>query len=666
MPRIIFCNWKQRDKIASRLSFFLCFFLACLQIACSQTAYLTKKTAEGKAKRLYERGYEYNKNGLWEKAIKDYTAAIEQAPNFIDAHYQLAAIYYNQKRYQEASKGLKKVIEIDSLYKPQAYYYLGFISWQKDKFEKAAHYFDKFLNSKSKSTALRSKAESYLKNCHFAATALKNPVPFDPRPLSSIINTPYPEYLPSITAEGNTLVFTRRVRGQEDVFFSKKEQNEWQMPLPLEGINTPDNEGSQYISADGSLLVFVKCSDRSGYGSCDLYFSEKKGDSWTKPQNMGQPINTRAWESQPSLSADGRTLYFASSRKGSLGGRDIWRSQRNEAGEWSNPVNLGRRINTLADDEAPFFHPDNQSLYFMSKGHPGMGGYDLFLSKKEASGRWGIPQNLGYPINTKGNEGALFITLDGMTAYFAKDHLPEAATEKINSRKQPDIYAFELPEKWRPNPVTYAKAKVKDALSLKNIVAAKVEVIDLVSGEIFTTAKTDSHGNFLTCLPMGGNYALNIHKEKYFFHSENFELLEKSSLRAPFLLEIALQPIPDSDKPFAIKTQPIILKNVFFESGSAELKAVSLSELDRLKELLVENPNLNIQINGHTDSIGSESDNLQLSENRAEAVKNYLVEQGIHPSRLQHKGFGESQPIDTNETETGRKNNRRTTFVLID
>ena len=655
-------------KKYNRIFTFLVFALLTLNGYTTQVigqTYVTKKNAKGKVQKVFYRANQYKNNKLFDKAIKDFETVIKLEPNFIDAHYQLASIYFNKKNYPLAKQGLTKVLSIDPNYKTATYFYLGLAHWETDDYENAAKNFEYFLQSDNKSKRLRAKAETYFKNSQFAAGAVKNPVPFNPKPLAKTVNTLSPEYLPSITAEEDQLVFTRRIRGDEDVFISKKRDGEWLEPTPLSGINTPENEGSQYISADGTLIVFVRCSDRQGYGGCDLYFSEKKGEVWTKPKNMGQPINTRGWESQPSLSADGNTLYYASSRKGTLGGRDIWRSQRNENGEWSNPVNLGSKINTSGDDESPFFHPDGKTLYFMSTGHEGMGGYDLFVARRTADSGWNTPKNLGYPINTKGNEGALFITLDGTTAYFTKDNLPEDDIEKLTSKRQPDIFTFEMPKALRPTPVTYVKATVKDAVTTKKLANAKIEVIDLMTNEVFSTSKTDAYGSFLTCLPMGGNYALNVNKELYFFHSENFELLETSSLQAPYLLKIKLQPIPEEvTSETVVKTEPIILKNVFFESGSAELKTTSLTELNYLKELLENNSNLTIQINGHTDNVGSESDNLALSQNRAKAVQDHLIQAGITPARLGYKGFGESQPIDTNDTEAGRKNNRRTEFII--
>jgi len=362
-------------------------------------------------------------------------------------------------------------------------------------------------------------------------------------------------------------------------------------------------------------------------------------------------------------------LYFSSNREGGKGGRDIWLTYRRASGRWAKPINLGTNVNTTADDESPFYHPDGNTLYFMSTGHPGMGGYDLFLSRRTADGNWGTAENLGYPINTKGNEGALFVTLDGRTAFFTNDglKLDAAAKDLRNAKNQPDLFTFDLPPAARANPVTYLKATVKDASTQKRLPEATIELIELATGTILSTSTTDTKGNFLTCIPLGKDYALNVNKTNYLFHSENFALSETATQEEPYLLKINLQAIPEKEVVVTDieKPKPIILKNVFFESGAATLKSTSLVELNRLHSLLVENPNLNIQINGHTDNVGTDSDNLRLSTNRAKAVQDYLIEKGIAPNRLKYKGFGENQPIDTNDTATGKRNNRRTEFVLF-
>ncbi len=645
---------------------YILLFFAFTQQACSQT-YATKKTADGKAKRMYDRAMQYRKNRQFDKAKKDLEAAIKANPNFIDAYLQLANFQLGEQQWQQAGKNLEKAISLDATYEPKSYYYLGIANWEQDQYDQAASNFSSFLKTySSEKGKLRGKAQMYLRNSKFAAVAIKNPVPFDPKPLSASINTENPEYLPSITADGNTLIFTRNQQRQEDVYRSVFKEGQWQTAQPLQNINTDENEGSAYISANGQYIVFNRRAE-DGFGNHDLYFSKKQGNTWSTPVNMGPLVNTKYWEAQPSLSADGQLLYFTSNRPGGLGGYDIWLTYRRSNGEWAKPINLGKEINTELDDETPFYHPDGQTLYFMSKGHAGMGDYDLHVSRRTKEGSWGTPTNLGYPINTKAREGALFITLDGKTAYFTKGTLTADGRTDMAGQpiKQPDIYSFELPLAARANPVTYVQATVKDATTQKVLPDATIELIELNTNTVISTSTTDQAGIFLTTLPLGNDYALNVNKTAYLFHSENFSLSEKATLDKPYQLSIDLYPIPkETVASVPEKAKPIILKNVFFESGSAALKSTSIAELTRLKELLEENPTLNIQINGHTDNVGSDADNLNLSDNRAKAVQDYLIKNGIATDRLRYKGYGENQPIDTNDTEEGRRNNRRTEFVV--
>ncbi|RMG80519.1 MAG: flagellar motor protein MotB, partial [Bacteroidetes bacterium] len=426
---------------------------------------------------------------------------------------------------------------------------------------------------------------------------------------------------------------------------------------------TENSEGAHTISADGHLLIFTACNRKSGFGSCDLFYSEYDCGEWSPVQVIPPPVSTGAWESQPSLSADGKKLYFASNRPGGIGEKDLWVAERQADGSWGTPQNLGAGINTPKDEKAPFIHPDGQTLYFLSSGHPGLGFEDLFICRKQSDGSWGTPQNFGYPINTENSEGPIFVSLDGKQAYFSSNR-----TDFEEAYGKMDIYTFELPPHLRPQPVTYVKATVRDEKDNRPLIA-QVEFVDLMTGESYVQNQTDCDGVFLVTLPSGKNYMLNINRDGYFFYSDHFELSAGGSFDDPFLLDVRLRPIPSqnasTDLADAAPGAPIILKNVFFETGSAELKPESLIELNRLKALLEAHPELKIQINGHTDHVGTEEDNLKLSNDRAKAVYDYLVQNGIHPERLRYKGFGESRPIDTNDTEAGRRNNRRTEFEVI-
>jgi outer membrane protein OmpA-like peptidoglycan-associated protein/Tol biopolymer transport system component len=628
----------------------------------AQDGYKTAKTLSAKLKKSYDNALLFNRQEQFDKALRELDRVLSAEPRFIDGLILRASIHHERGRHAEAMEGYQAALRLDAAYEPRVWYQLGLAAWDSDDFDAAAEDLEKFLATKPRNVALRERAEGHYANARFAAQAVKHPVPFEPRNLGPNINTPGSEYLPSLTADEQFLIFTRVVEGQEDFYISEKVNGQWQPAQPLDDINTPLNEGAQSISADGKKLVFTACNRRDGLGSCDLYFSEWRDGRWTPPANMGAPVNTSAWESQPSLSADGHTLYFASNRPGGLGGNDIWVTRRQADGKWSVPRNLGAPLNTKEHDEAPFIHPDGRTLYFMSKGHPGMGGYDLYYSRYDAEGEWTEPVNLGYPINTKANEGALVVSLDGRTAYFASDRLGDNLSAA--ARRSTDIYAFHLHQAARPSPVTYVKAIVRDAESGDNL-RAQVEFFDLAKSQSHTLASTGADGAFLVVLPLGADYALNVSKERYLFHSENFALSGQNTLTDPFVLEIALRPLPQTAPREAEEEKPVVLRNVFFATGSAILRPESRLELDRLKQLLLDNPTLRIQINGHTDNVGAEQDNQILSENRAKAVYEYLLGAGIADERLRYKGYGKNRPIDSNDTEEGRQRNRRTEFVVI-
>ncbi len=650
--------------------FLICFFVGNAIVLPAQD-YTTKKTVKGKLKKIWDKGMQYNLKGEDIKAIKEFEKALQIDDRFIDAQLQWAALNYELKRYDLGEIGFEKVLAIDPNYNKKVFYTLGLAEMRQEKYSEAAEHFKAYMESGAKNKTLLAKSERLYKNCKFIGEALKNPVPFDPKSLGENINTKNSEYLPSLTADGETLVYTVRERNDEDFYISIKKDGQWQVGKPIHEINTNMNEGAQSISADGKMIFFTDCGGRRGYGSCDLFFSEVRDGRWTPAENVGRPVNGKSWDAQPSISSDKNALYFCSNRSGGKGESDIWVSYRESNGKWGEPVNLGEKINTPGKEQSPFIHPDGQTLYFMSNGHPGMGGYDLYFSRKQKDGSWGEPQNMGYPINTKNNEGALIISLDGKTAYFASDRKlgtkdGDATFGDPLKNTDTDLYQFELYEAARPQAVTYVQAKVYDT-ETKATLSASVEFIEIESGEVFAKSFTDYEGEFLICLPLGKDYALNVSKQKYLFHSEHFALSEDMSLDKPFLLEIGLQPIREmvSENEPEKSSKPVILKNVFFETAKADLRPESLIELEKLRKLLEENPQLRIQLNGHTDNVGAEEDNLNLSEARAKAVHDYLVEKGIKPTRLQSKGFGETKPIDTNDTKEGRQNNRRTEFVVL-
>ena len=640
--------------------------LFCCELTVFAQNYTIRKTATGKALKAYSEGTKLRIQEDTEGALKEFTNALKADATFIDAQIQQGAMYYKLVKLPEAEAAFEKVLAIDPNFEPEVLFSLANIEVRQDKYLEAAEHYEAYIQSAKADDRNKIIAAKAARDARFAIVAMKNPVPFEPKTLGDKVNAPqYSEYLPTLTADGETMIFTRLLGRQEDFFSSQKVDGEWTLAKPVEELNTENNEGAQTISADGKLLMFAAKDRPDGFGSFDIYYSKRQKDAWT-PAKGFPAINTEWWESQPSISADGRTIYFASNRPGGLGGIDIW-YVRFESGKWQPAKNMGAPINTRWDDQTPFIHQDGTTLYFTSEGHPGMGGKDLFLSRMDSTGNFGEPQNLGYPINTKDNEGTIVVSLDGKTAYFGRGNGDE---------KKYDLFQFALHEKARPQPVTYIRATVRDAASKDMIQGALLDFVDLSAQKSVNISKTDENGAFLVCLPFGKNYALNVSKAGYAFSSENFNLTETATFDKPFTLEIFMQKVSDvAEKPnnteggittpSKIEDKPIILKNVFFETKKADLLRESLVELNKLKLLLQENPTMRIEIRGHTDNVGSDADNQVLSEKRAKSVRDYLATNGIATDRLAYKGLGKTQPIDTNDTEGGRAANRRTEFVIL-
>jgi len=643
------------------------FLVCCFSFSCgvsSKKAGGTHTGTSSKAVKLYNAGKLESAKGRYEDAIRYLDKAIKMDPNYKDALIIRGDAYIALKNNDKAISDLKKVVELDPGYKPKVLYSLGRIEHDEAQYENSAKHLEAFLKYPITSERLERAAKDYLANSRFAAKATSNPVPFDPKSMGPMINSPRSEYLPSITADEETILFTVKLGRQEDFWISKKVNGAWVQAKDLGApINTAENEGAQSLSADGRHLVYTACNRRSDFGSCDLYYAYPRANGqWSIPKNMGAIINTSSWESQPSLSVNGNKLFFASNRRGGEGGKDIWMAEKDENGKWKKPQPLSDIINTRGNEQCPFFHADGRTLYFSSDHHPGMGKADFFKTILQEDGSWSKPINLGYPINTVSNEISLIVGIDGSTAYFASD--------RPGGLGGTDLYSFELYEKIRADKSTYVKCTVIDKKTKKPLMA-NVNMHRINGKQGSYSFKTDDQGAFLVTLPIGTSYALSVDKKDYLFHSENFDLLDvaESSLK-PVELIIELSPIPPQivqpniGAAPVIDTKPIVLKNVFFATGSAELESSSAYELNNLFELLQSYPQMRIQINGHTDNVGDDSSNKTLSERRAQSVLNYLVNKGIDASRLSAKGFGETMPVDDNSTEEGRQNNRRTEFQV--
>ncbi|AMR33378.1 hypothetical protein A0256_19110 [Mucilaginibacter sp. PAMC 26640] len=586
---------------------------------------------------------------LYDDAISELQKAIEADNKFVEAHAVLADVLRLKRRNKEAIAEFLKVIALDPEYTRAVYLKIGDAEIGEAQYEPARQHLEKYITYPNLTPQNEAFARKLLRDCEYAIEALKHPVPFKPVNMGAEINTVADEYLPVATADESTLIFTRKINNNEDFYKSDKLNGKWKNSVYLSDvINTPAyNEGAQSISQDGKYLFFTGCNRPDGLGRCDIYITQKKGNDWGKPFSLSAPLNTSGWEAQPSISADGRTIYFVSNRKGGYGGYDIWKSTLSEKG-WGNPENMGPGINTVYDEQSPFIHPDDSTFYFCSNGWPGMGGKDLFISRLGADGRWKKPENLGSPINSSGDENGLTLTANGAYAFFSSNNLQGFGGY--------DIYTFELPLNLRPNVVAYVKGKVSDAKT-KAPLDADVEIVDLEKNMVvYQDNSSEDSGEFLATLASGKNYGLTISKQGYLFYSDNFSLVGHTPKTA-FNISVDLSAIEVGGK--------VILKNIFFDTNKFDLKMESKSELARLIQFLDMNPKVTIEISGFTDDVGNDQTNQTLSENRAKAVYNYLLEAKIAAARMVYKGYGKNGPIAPNTSDENRAKNRRTEFRII-
>lgn len=597
---------------------------------------------------------------------------IENEDEFAEAYFLMGQIYTEQDNKRKAISALEKGLAINATIFPMGYYMLGESYFSLAEYEKAEQAITTFTRMPKDNPNVHYRAQLILESCVFAKQSMKYPVPFNPINLGTKINTENDEYFPCITADTKTLLFTRLLKDKlafegthEDFYITERTEvknfNEgWGQALPIPSINTLYNEGAPTLSADGQTIVFTACElpgyeygeTRTGLGSCDLFYSFRTKSGWTPSENFGPGINSKNWETQPSLTADGNTLYFVRGKKGKGGkieNQNIYFSYLMDDGYWSEPSEIPGFVNTKGREESVFIHPDGQTMYFSSDGHAGMGGLDIFVSHMQSNGDWGRPENLGYPINTSANENSIQVTAQGDIALMASNR--EGGNGGL------DLYSFELPENVRPRFVNYVEGYVYDS-NTKAPLDGKFQLLNLSTGDVVAEGYSNSsrNGYYLVCLPIGNDYALNVTSENYLFYSSNFSLINSVETE-PYRKDAPLQKMNSG--------ATIVLENIFFKTNSANLESESFIELTKLTELLVKNETLRIRIEGHTDSDGDEAANLKLSQARALSVKTYLESKGIVASRIESEGYGESQPIETNATPEGKAKNRRTVFRVL-
>lgn len=611
-----------------------------------------------KAIALYTEADNYRVRRQYRQAIDLLNQAISRDKNFVEAYYRLGLVYFNMRVYPKAIEQFEKALSLTQELRIQkvVWFDLGEAYLLQGQYDKAASVLKQFVDNEK---ANRNKLDHARRNLENAMYALENQdktAEVRRRPLSDTVNQFVMQYFPVLTADESALIFTRRNghtdRHDEDLVVSyRNEKGQWMPPVSIsKNINSEMNEGTCTISADGRKLIFTSCSGRDNYGSCDLFESVRIGDEWSAPKNLGPGVNTSGWESQPSLSADGRTLYFVSDRRNGMGMRDIWVSTLDENNKWSKAVNLGSPVNTEFDEMSPFIHVNGRTLFYATNALKGFGGYDIFYSENQ-SGTWTAPQNIGAYINNHDDQFSLFITADGAKGYYSHE---ETGADGLAYSK---IYEVRIPRekqvRFRSN---YVKGVVRDS-ETKAPLSAKVELVDLEADKVISQVSSDSvTGEYLMVLTQGSEYGLYVTRPGYLFRSLNFNYSDVEDFE-PVVVDINLDKVREGSM--------VVLNNIFFDVDKAELKDKSTVELEKIVRFMTENPGVRIQISGHTDNTGSADHNRQLSLRRATAVYNYLVKRGIKEGRVKYFGYGADKPIADNATAEGRQLNRRIEFSIV-
>jgi len=657
----------------------------------SKDNFSDRKEQLKEAKENLKRGDELYKQSemLFRNALPFYLKAQEFNPNNSELNFKIGNCLLHSADKSHAWEYIQKAIDLNPDIHPEAEYQLGCAYQLDDQFDKAIQHLNAYRtkNGKKLGDADIAKLNKHIAECNSGKELIKNPKRVFVDLLSGSINSKYPDYVPVISADESVLIITSRREGStgncfdefinepcEDIYISSKINGEWTEIKNIgEPINTDRHDATISLSPDGQSLYIY----RDDKGDGNIYVSNLVGNMWSKPEKLPDPINTKAHEPSITLSYDGKTVYFVSNREDGLGGHDIYYCTKNEKGKWGKAINMGPGINTQYDEDGVFMMPDGKTLYFSSKGHNTMGGYDIFKTVLE-NGIWSTPENIGYPINDADDDVFFVLSASGRRGYYAAAHkggvgekdiymitFLGAEKEPLLSTEDNLLASVTAPVKEtsvkqaveiKGPQITLLKGIITDAFTNKPL-EATIELIDNVKNEVLATFKSNSAtGKYLVSLPSGKNYGISVKADNYLFHSENFDLPANADYQE-VTKDIALKNVSVGTK--------IVLKNIFFDFNKSTLRPESTAELERLIKLLNDVPNMRIEISGHTDNKGSAEYNQKLSESRSKSVVDYLVSKGVNSGRLEFKGYGLTQPIASNDTEEGRQENRRTEFKIL-
>lgn len=622
---------------------------------CALYAQTPLSTKDKKAVAAYTEADNYRVRGQYAHAVELLNKAIARAPAFFEAHFRLGLTYKSMKQFERSNRAFETGMSLtrDARWQRAFIFELGDNLMKQGRYEEALPYLTRYLNEDLTNKPKIEYVQALKRNAEFGLSNKNDAIKFEQKPLSDTVNCFAMQYFPVLTADEQQMIYTRR-RGNrpeddEDLVISTRQAGGWSPPASLSAaINSSGNEGTCTISADGRQLIFTSCAGRKGFGNCDLFETRKVGDEWTLPVNMGAQINSAAWESQPSLSADGRVLYFVSDRKGGLGQRDIYVSYKLDDKRWTKAENLGPAINTPFDEISPFIHVNNKDFFFASTGRAGYGGYDIYRTERTLDG-WGPVVNVGHPINNHEDQFSLFITADSERGYYSH--------EKSGQQNTSLIYQFRVPEELQLKfKSSVVKGVVTDAATGQKL-KSRVELFNLNENRLESVVTSDSvSGEYLIVLTQGAEYALYVSAPGYLFQSLHFNFENEQRAQTIFI-DVALA------KAGAGATA--VLNNIFFDVDKYDLKDRSKTELARVIEFLRDNPAIRVEIAGHTDNTGDENYNAGLSLKRATAVAEFLKSGGIAGSRLVIHGYGSRKPLKPNDSDENRQLNRRIEFKIL-
>ncbi|PSK95175.1 outer membrane protein OmpA-like peptidoglycan-associated protein [Taibaiella chishuiensis] len=650
--KVVYC--RLCISIDSSLMRSFCLFIFCLL----GTALIYAQGILGNSgQRLYDKGQEYLRRHNNEKAESCFLKSIKEAPQNIDAYTALSTLYCSQAQYAKAAGIFESAAQACPKCTHAFALPLATALCRAQQFDRAGEVLARWQKPAVLNPRIKQQYEQLRANIQFGKYAMAARHTDTPRNMGPMINSRYDEYFPSVSRDDSTLVFTRKTNGVDEDFYSARRDScgGWftarDMGTPP---NSPQQEGAQMLSADGHYLFFMRCGNRSlnGWeaGGCDLYFSYTEKEGWSQPVPFGATINTPGYEGMPSLSSDNKELFFVSEREGGYGGKDIYVS-RFADGLWQVPENLGPEINTPYDETAPFISPDNKTLYFTSNGHPGLGGNDVFFSRRRPGDKWEQPQNPGYPFNTAFDEVSACISSDGKKAYLASD--------RSGGEGGMDLYEVTLPEEARAEPFTYVHGVVYDSLDNTRVTYAQLEWLDAATGEpVYHYQSNRGDGSYMGAIALSRKYVLHTYRAGFLDRNDTLEFTQTNNLY-PDTLNIAL--LPRDYRPPLYDT--MILKVYFAKS------TVAGSDSDKVLLQHLATPYIGREytqyfINGYTDDSGSPVINDDLSFARARGVADWLREIGVPDEQIHVQGWADANPAAPNDSEPNRYLNRRVEVTL--